>query len=144
MSSVVSRLKKILDTLNNPQESSAISSDAFLNKLEEVREWLRMLEKIFIVIYLLNWNQLVGPDQTIPLQSCEDAILVLSNIQEAIEQATSRLSKRNNIQRLSSSRASEASIQFFYRQTESLLNILNAPQEVCQAIEKYWVNLRKS
>ncbi|EGZ11124.1 hypothetical protein PHYSODRAFT_520035, partial [Phytophthora sojae] len=70
----------------------------------------------------------------------DEAMLVLDTIQIAVEEQNAC---SNPIQRLSSSCASDVSVDFLQRQVEYLMNLVEAPIEVRNEMKKRWAELRK-
>ncbi|KAL3659359.1 hypothetical protein V7S43_015630 [Phytophthora oleae] len=140
IAAVVGRLNMLLTEFTQMPQQTLTSVD-IQRRLELLRE---VVEDTDVKIYTEMMKVLddlytftVDP-QKLQAPACEAVVHVLEDIQVAVQQQSSEV---NPIQRLSSSRAGESSMDFFRKRTIDLLNALGAPQEAYRKLEECWGEL---
>lgn len=132
VSAFVKDLKRLIDLLT-PEESvqtQPISRDDIVTKLQDVQMSVEDSEdefyiELFTDLEAVCYRVLDSSDSTdarIGIQDYEEVFQVLDAIQEAIEQQQSR--STSPILRLSSSCASDQSLDFFAKQMQRLVKLL--------------------
>ncbi|ETP25617.1 serine/threonine protein kinase [Phytophthora nicotianae CJ01A1] len=146
ISAVVLRMKNLLELASQDQapQERFVSASGILSKLQDMqisvnestsdlyRELYADLEAVCQRFF--SWSN------PITFHTYEEVLFVLETIQGAIEQQNSY---KNPIQRLSSSCASDLSVDFLRKQMQYLLSLVEAPAHMYSEMEKRWSDLRK-
>ncbi|KAG7381507.1 Mitogen-activated protein kinase kinase kinase mlk-1 [Phytophthora pseudosyringae] len=146
ISAVVLRMKSLLGLTIQSQchQDEVVSASKLLEKLQDVQlsvnETTDVLYQELYADLESVCQRLFSWSNPIPVHTYEEVMFVLETIQGAVEQQNSNI---NPIQRLSSSCASDLSIDFFRKQMEYLLNLGEAPSDMYNEMERRCSDLRK-
>ncbi|GMF12514.1 unnamed protein product [Phytophthora lilii] len=138
ISAVVNKMDILIQKLaqDQPQEKSY---DDTIERLEYVKDAVEDVDDAFYQQIFIGLDTVCNMYLKPTGQMYDNVVSVLEDIQLAIQQ---QYSTTNPIQRLSSSRATDSSLEFFIKQFERLLNALEAPKNAYIDLQTQWMKLR--